>query len=130
MTFQFSKTSQSLALNSSRIVLISLALAGLCLLAWLLWFGFGNVTVYEVSRQARLEVGSAPREVSSLLAGRLTRNQIVIGQRVQAGDVLMELEFDPPAAAPRGSPGQASALSRQDRVAEERDRLSRPGHGE
>ncbi len=92
MTFQFSKTTQSLALDSSRIVLISLALAGLALVAWLLWFGFGNVTVYEVSRQARLEVGSAPREVSSLLAGRLTRSQIVIGQRVRAGDVLMELD--------------------------------------
>lgn len=92
MTFQFSKTTQSLALDSSRVVLISLALAGLALLAWLLWFGFGNVTVYEVSRQARLEVGSAPREISSLLAGRLTRSQIVIGQRVQAGDVLIELD--------------------------------------
>lgn len=92
MTFQFSKTSQSLALDSSRIVLMSLALAGLSLVGWLLWFGFGNVTVYEVSRQARLEVGSAPREVSSLLTGRLTRTQIVIGQRVQAGDVLMELD--------------------------------------
>jgi membrane fusion protein (multidrug efflux system) len=92
LTFQFSKTSQSLALDSSRIVLMSLALAGLSLVGWLLWFGFGNVTVYEVSRQARLEVGSAPREVSSLLTGRLTRTQIVIGQRVQAGDVLMELD--------------------------------------
>jgi membrane fusion protein (multidrug efflux system) len=81
-----------LALDSSRIVLISLALAGLSLIAWLLWFGFGNVTVYEVSRQARLEVGSAPREVSSLLAGRLTRAPIVIGQKVQAGDVLIELD--------------------------------------
>lgn len=92
MTFQFSKTTQSLALDSSRIVLISLALAGLALLAWLLWFGFGNVTVYEVSRQARLQVGSAPREISSLLAGRLTEAHIVIGQKVRAGDVLVELD--------------------------------------
>ncbi|HEU0100342.1 MAG TPA: HlyD family efflux transporter periplasmic adaptor subunit [Allosphingosinicella sp.] len=72
--------------------MISLALAGLALVAWLLWFGFGNVTVYEVSRQARLEVGSAPREISSLLAGRLTRTHIVIGQKVRAGDVLIELD--------------------------------------
>jgi membrane fusion protein (multidrug efflux system) len=92
LTFQFSKTTQSLALDSSLIVLVSLALAGLSLLAWLLWFGFGDVTVYEVSRQARLEVGSAPREVSSLLAGRLTQSNIVIGQRVRAGDLLVELD--------------------------------------
>jgi membrane fusion protein (multidrug efflux system) len=92
LTLQFSKTTQSLALDSSRIVLVSLALAGLAFLAWLLWFGFGNVTVYEVSRQARLEVGSAPREISSLLAGRLTETHIVIGQKVRAGDVLVELD--------------------------------------
>jgi membrane fusion protein (multidrug efflux system) len=92
LTLQFSKTTQSLALDSPRIVLVSLALAALSLIAWLLWFGFGNVTVYEVSRQARLEVGSAPREVSSLLAGRLTQSHIVIGQRVRAGDVLVELD--------------------------------------
>jgi membrane fusion protein (multidrug efflux system) len=92
LTFQFSKTTQSLALDSSRIVVISLALAGLALFAWLLWFALGSVTVYEVSRQARLEVGSAPREISSLLAGRLTRAPIVIGQTVRAGDVLIELD--------------------------------------
>lgn len=92
LTFQFSKTTQSLALDSSRIVLVSLGLAGIALVAWLLWFGLGNVTVYEVSRQARLQVGSAPREISSLLAGRLTRAPIVIGQSVRAGDVLVELD--------------------------------------
>ena len=69
LTFQFSKTTQSLALDSSRIVLISLALAGLALVAWLLWFGFGNVTVYEVSRQARLAGGQrAARDL--VAAGR------------------------------------------------------------
>jgi len=95
LTLQFSKTTQSLALDSPRIVLVSLALAGLSFLGWLLWFGFGSVTVYEVSRSARLEVGSAPREVSSLLAGRLTQTRIVIGQTVRAGDVLIELDSRP-----------------------------------
>jgi membrane fusion protein (multidrug efflux system) len=95
LTLQFSKTTQSLALDSSRIVLVSLALAGLSLAAWLLWFGFGSVTVYEVSRQARLEVGSAPREISSLQAGRVVLSNVVIGQKVQAGDVLIELDSKP-----------------------------------
>jgi len=95
LTFQFSKTTQSLALDSPRLVVGSLALAGLSLLAWLAWFGLGDVTVYEVSRDARLEVGSAPREVSSLQAGRLTRSHLVIGQKVRAGDVLVELDSKP-----------------------------------
>lgn len=95
MTFQFSKTTQSLALDSPRLVVGSLAVAGLSLVAWLAWFGLGDVTVYEVSRDARLEVGSAPREVSSLQAGRLTRSHLVIGQKVQAGDVLVELDSRP-----------------------------------
>jgi len=95
LTFQFSKTTQSLALDSPRLVVGSLAVAGLSLVAWLAWFGLGDVTVYEVSRDARLEVGSAPREVSSLQAGRLTRSHLVIGQKVQAGDVLVELDSRP-----------------------------------
>jgi membrane fusion protein (multidrug efflux system) len=95
LTLQFSKTTQSLALDSSRIVLVSLALAGLSLAAWLLWFSFGSVTVYEVSRQARLEVGSAPREISSLQAGRVVSSNVVIGQKVRAGDVLVELDSKP-----------------------------------
>ncbi len=92
MSTSFSKTTRSLAADSSRYVLIALAIAGTVLFAWLLWFGLGRVTVYEVSKRARLEVGSAPRDVTPVQAGRLSKSRLVIGQSVRAGDVLVELD--------------------------------------
>jgi membrane fusion protein, adhesin transport system len=92
LSISFARTTRSLSVDSSRYVLIGLAVAGIALFAWLIWFSMGGVTVYEVSRQARLEVGSAPRDVTPVQAGRLVASQLVIGRRVRAGDVLVELD--------------------------------------
>ena len=92
MSSPFSRTTRSLALDSSHFALIVLLVAGAGLLAWLIWFGLGNVTVYEVSRQARLESDSAPRDVSALQPGRLVVSKLEIGREVHTGDVLIELD--------------------------------------
>jgi membrane fusion protein (multidrug efflux system) len=91
----FSRTTRSLAADSSRLGLIALGVAGLALAAWLIWFLFGGVTVYEVSRQARLESGSAARDVSAAQAGRLVSSSLQIGKPVHAGDLLVELDAGP-----------------------------------
>jgi membrane fusion protein, adhesin transport system len=88
----FSRTTRSLSVDSSRFVRIALGIIGLALLAWLIWFSFGRVTIYEVSRAARLEVGSAPREVTPVQSGRLAQSRLMIGARVRAGEVLVELD--------------------------------------
>jgi membrane fusion protein, adhesin transport system len=92
MATPFLRTTRALSLDSPRYALVGLAISGVALLAWFLWFGFGSVTVYEVSKAARVEVGSAPRDVSTIEAGRLVAVHLVIGQRVHAGDVLVELD--------------------------------------
>ena len=69
-----------------------MGLAGACLVGWLAWFGLGRVTVYEVSQRARLEAAVAARDVTSVQPGRLTVSTLQIGRRVQAGDVLVELD--------------------------------------
>jgi membrane fusion protein, adhesin transport system len=88
----FSRTTRSLSVDSSRFVRLALAVIAIALFAWLIWFGFGGVTIYEVSRAARLEVGSAPREVSPVQSGRLAESHLVIGARVRAGEVLVALD--------------------------------------
>jgi membrane fusion protein, adhesin transport system len=88
----FSRTTRSLSIDSSRFVRLALAIIALALVAWLIWFGFGRVTIYEVSRAARLEVGSAPREVTSAQSGRLAASRLIIGARVRVGEVLVELD--------------------------------------
>lgn len=92
MPSQFSRTTRSLATDTSRYAMLAWLLGGILLASWLAWFALGKVTVYEISRQARLEVQQAPHALASLLPGRVLTTQLVIGQHVRAGDVLVELD--------------------------------------
>jgi membrane fusion protein (multidrug efflux system) len=92
MAAAFARTTRSLAMDSPRWAMGALAVAGLVLAAWLAWFLGASVTLYEVSQRARLEVGTAAREVSPIQSGRLVASALVIGRRVHAGDVLVELD--------------------------------------
>jgi len=116
----FSRTTRSLAADSPRLALAALAAAVLGLGLWLAWFLFGSVTLYEVSRQARLESGSAARDVSAVQAGRLVSTRLEIGRRVRAGDVLAEFDAGPETLRAREEatrlaafPGKIAALRQQ-----------------
>jgi membrane fusion protein (multidrug efflux system) len=89
---QFSRTTRSLNRDSSALALLVWAFAGVLLAAWLAWFVLGRVTVYEVSRSARLEVQQSAHPVAALVAGKVDMNTMVLGQEVHAGDVLARLD--------------------------------------
>jgi membrane fusion protein, adhesin transport system len=78
---------------SSRTVL-SAIIGGVLLFAWALWFFFARVSIYETSRQARLEVEAAPHDVDAPVAGRLLRTNLVLDRQVSAGDVLIEMDSE------------------------------------
>lgn len=92
MATRFVRTTRSLAHDGGRGALFAWLVAGVLLLAWLAWFVFGRVTVYEVSRQARLEVQQSAHPVAALVASRIALNPLVLGQEVRAGDTLIELD--------------------------------------
>jgi adhesin transport system membrane fusion protein len=92
MAAAFARTTRALTLDSPRWSMAALAVGGLVLAAWLAWFLGARVTLYEVSQQARLEVGTAAREVSPIQSGRLVASGLVIGRHVEAGAVLVELD--------------------------------------
>ncbi|MBL8771702.1 MAG: HlyD family efflux transporter periplasmic adaptor subunit [Phenylobacterium sp.] len=92
MASPFSRTTRALALETGRASRLALACAGVLLAAWTAWFVFGRVTLYEVSRRARLEAVVAARDVSPVEAGRLVSSRLQIGRRVTAGEVLVELD--------------------------------------
>jgi multidrug resistance efflux pump len=71
-------------------ILLVTALLG----AWATWFFLAQVTLYEVSTTARLEVSEAAHPVEAQVAGRVQATYLLLGQEVQAGDVLVELEVD------------------------------------
>jgi Multidrug resistance efflux pump len=58
--------------------------------AWVAWFFLARVTLYEVTDTARLENVVYP--VESSILGRVVATQLVLGQEVQASDVLVELD--------------------------------------
>ena len=95
MGVAFSRTTRALHRDRSLGSRLAIGIAVLLLLAWALWFAFGKVTVYEVSRAARVEVSSSSREVSSIRDGRLVATGLYIGRRVRAGEVLAQLDSDP-----------------------------------
>jgi membrane fusion protein (multidrug efflux system) len=95
MATRFARTTRSLALDGGRRALLAWAAAAVLLLAWLTWFLTGHITLYEVSRHARLEVQQSAHPVAALVPSRIARNTLVLGQEVHAGDLLIELDAAP-----------------------------------
>lgn len=92
MASQFSATTRSLANDGFRYASVIWLCAGLMLAAWLSWFFLSEVTIYETSTRARLEVRQAPHAVAAPVAGKVVSAPLAIGQQVRAGDVLVELD--------------------------------------
>lgn len=92
MPAQFFATTRSLANDGPRPAMLAWLCAGLLLVLWLGWCVFGSVTLYETSSRARLEVGSRPHVLGAAVAGRVVSSAPPLGQRVEAGAVLVELD--------------------------------------
>jgi membrane fusion protein (multidrug efflux system) len=89
---QVSATTRALANDNSRYASLAWLFAGLLLAAWLGWFLMSEVTVYETSTRAHLEVQQAPHAVAALVSGKVIAAPVQIGQQVAAGTVLVELD--------------------------------------
>ncbi len=68
------------------------------LAAWGVWFLRGRVAVYEVTDHAWLAVDREAHPIAVQVEGRVTAVRAALGQRVQAGQVLIELEAEEPRA--------------------------------
>jgi len=88
----FSQTTSALARDRSNAGVVAWGIGLILLGAWLSWFLLGQVTVYETSRRARLEVTQLPHHVGAPAAGRITSVAVVIGQEVVPGEVLFTLD--------------------------------------
>src|SRR3954451_22791177 len=79
---------------SGRPALVTAVVGVGLLTAWGVWFVAARVSVYELSRTARVEVVAASHEIDAPVAGRVLRGSPALGHEVNAGDVLLELEAD------------------------------------
>ena len=84
----------ALAVDGFRRSRLGTLLVAALLGSWAAWFVLARVALYEVSATARLEVDQAAYPVEAQVAGRVKATHLVLGQEVQVGDVLVELEAD------------------------------------
>lgn len=92
MAQAFSKTTRSVRADRGIHVWIIVAFAALFTAAWLLWFFGTETNVLIASDEARLEVARSVHVVQSPVAGRALSTKLRLGQTVDEGDVLVELD--------------------------------------
>lgn len=92
MPTTFSRTTRSLAQDSSKYAVMAWLIGGLLLAVWLAWFYCAKVTVYEVSTQARLEVNRSSHPIAASVAGKIVSTSLLLGQEVKEGEVLARLD--------------------------------------
>jgi multidrug resistance efflux pump len=88
----FSTTQRTLDADGFRHTTLGLLLVVGLLAAWGAWFIGAQVALYAVSETARLEMSQATHPVEAPVAGRVVATHLVLGQEVQGGDVLVELD--------------------------------------
>jgi len=90
----FSRTLRSLRRDGSAWTpLALLGVTGL-LAAWFTWFVTADVPVFATTEEARLEVGGRAHSMAAPIDGVLAKVNAVLGQAVEAGEVLVELHAD------------------------------------
>ena len=88
----FSTTRRTLEADGIRGTMLVLLLVVGLLGAWVGWFIGAHVALYAISETSRLEMSQAAHPVEAPVAGRVVATYLVLGQEVQGGDVLVELD--------------------------------------
>ncbi|MGO9087222.1 MAG: HlyD family secretion protein [Terriglobales bacterium] len=94
-TTAFSRTFARLLSDRGGLTRTLLAVGLLVLAGWCFWASRAHVTLYEVSSEARVELDSAAYPIQSPLLGRVVEAHLRVGQAVQRGDVLVEIDAAP-----------------------------------
>jgi membrane fusion protein (multidrug efflux system) len=92
MTTPFSRTFSRLLADHGRGQTWTLLAALGVLSGWCWWTARAQVTLYELSRHARIELDSATYPVESPLAGRVVQTKLRVGESVHAGEMLVEID--------------------------------------
>jgi membrane fusion protein (multidrug efflux system) len=92
MPNSFHRVNQSLRLDKGLLSGLTLTIALALLTAWVIWAFKASIVRYEVSDSARLEVMGAPYVIQSDMTGKLLSSGLFLGRKVQAGDILVDLD--------------------------------------
>lgn len=120
MPSPFSRTVSSLRADGSRGWTAAVAFLAFLIGGWGAWAAYARVAIYEVAVSARIEVCQAAHPVQATTGGKVAAIRMAVGQKVKAGDVLVELDatperrrIDQEQARFAGYPAEISALNAQ-----------------
>src|SRR5688572_17522156 len=94
MPTPFPRTMRALHADRAGRSWLAMAAGALVLSASGGWMALGRVSVYAVTEDARLEVDRAVYAIEAPASARVTAVRVVLGEKVQAGTVLFELESE------------------------------------
>ncbi len=92
MKTAFARTYSRLLADRSHHQIWTLTCAVLMMSAWCWWASWAQITLYEVSQKARVELDSATYPVESPLLGRVVQTSLRVGLGVHRGEVLVEID--------------------------------------
>ena len=92
MKSAFARTYSRLLADRGRHQIWVLASAVLMMSAWCWWASWAQITLYEVSQKARVELDSATYPVESPLLGRVVQTSLRVGRVVHRGEVLVQID--------------------------------------
>jgi membrane fusion protein, adhesin transport system len=101
----FRGTVQSLALDHARDSRAGMVLVLVAVLAWSIWSTLARIPIYATSDRARLESPQSTYRIAPAVDGRIRRADLQLGQTVQKGQILVELD----SAAPRNALDEGTA---------------------
>jgi multidrug resistance efflux pump len=88
----FARSFQRLRADHGKSTLWISATSAAALAAWILWALLAQVSLYEVSTDARVELDGATYPIDAPFAGRVVSTSLHTGQRVRRGDLLIEID--------------------------------------
>ncbi len=105
----FARTVHSLG-SERRLSTLGLFGTGLLLLIWLVWLFTARISVFEVTREGRVEADRASYPIAARVDGRVVEMLARVGQRVAAGEILVELDTEELLARRREEEARHAAL--------------------
>jgi len=92
MAAPFTQTLRSLQNDRYGIAWWMLSIAVVLVGSWLAWMLWFDVTLYESTDAARIEVDQAAHALEARVGGTVSIGRLVLGRTVEAGEVLVELD--------------------------------------
>ncbi|MEM7307358.1 MAG: HlyD family efflux transporter periplasmic adaptor subunit [Planctomycetota bacterium] len=92
MATPFSQTTRALSADGFRRPLLGMLVAALLAVVWGAWFFAGEVPIYRSTDRARLELEGRISSVSATVPGRVVAVNARLGQAVEEGAVLVQLD--------------------------------------